>query len=81
MMKLLMYHTDYSNEDRSVMKSVVDNLAWTYIESDIDPWFAEEKQNMRFGLALDGINPFRHNNTQHVMWPILNSCTIYHHTW
>jgi hypothetical protein len=64
--KLLQYHSDHLNLERDeVKKSVVDNLAWRHIDEKIDPSFAQEKKNLRFGLALDGVNPFRHNNTQH----------------
>jgi hypothetical protein len=66
-----MYHLDHPNTDRSVMKSVANSPAWAHVESDVDPFFGVEKRNMRFGLALDGINPFCHNNTQHSTWPIL----------
>jgi hypothetical protein len=69
--KLLMCHPENPNSDPSVMKSVADNPAWAHIESDIDPSFGEEKRNMRFGLALDGISPFCHNNTQHSTWSII----------
>jgi hypothetical protein len=53
------------------MRSVADSPAWQYVDEEIDPFFAHEKRNLRFGLALDGVNPFRHNNTQHSTWPIL----------
>jgi hypothetical protein len=53
------------------MKSVADSPAWRHVEEAIDPSFGTEKRNLRFGLALDGVNPFRHNNTQHSTWLIL----------
>jgi hypothetical protein len=69
---LLRWHTDFSNfEKNTVMRSVADSPAWDHIDSHVDPTFKLEPRNMRFGLALDGINPFRHNNTQHSTWPIL----------
>jgi hypothetical protein len=69
--KLLKYHTDNPNRKRTVMKSVADSLAWEHDETHVDPSFLLESGNMRFGLALDGINPFCHNNTRHSTWPVL----------
>jgi hypothetical protein len=63
--KLLWFHTDFPNEDRDIMKSVLDSPAWEFIDSNIDSSFALESRNMRYGLALDGVNTFKHNNTQH----------------
>jgi hypothetical protein len=69
--ELLMYHTDFPNTNSTIMKSVADSSAWAHMESDVDPTFDEEKWKMRFSLALDGINPFHHNNSQHSTWRIL----------
>jgi hypothetical protein len=69
---LLRWHSDNPNEEKStVMKSVVDSPAWAHVDSHVDPSFKLDPRNMRFGLALDGVNPFKHNNTQHSTWPIL----------
>jgi hypothetical protein len=53
------------------MKSVADSPAWDHVDTHVDPSFRLDPRNMRFGLALDGVNPFKHNNTQHSTWPIL----------
>jgi hypothetical protein len=69
---LLRWHTDFPNEEKStVMKSVADSPAWDHVDTHVDPTFKLDPRNMRFGLALDGVNPFKHNNTQHSTWPIL----------
>jgi hypothetical protein len=69
---LLRWHSDFPNEEKNVvMKSVADSPAWEQVDSHIDPSFPEDSRNLRFGLALDGVNPFKHNNTQHSTWPIL----------
>jgi hypothetical protein len=61
---LLHWHTDFPNLKKdTVIKSIVDSPAWDHIDSHVDPIFKDDPQNMRFGLALDGVNPFRHNNT------------------
>jgi hypothetical protein len=53
------------------MKSVVDSPAWKHIDSDVDITFGREARNLRFGMALDGVNPFPHTNTTHSTWPVL----------
>jgi hypothetical protein len=69
---LLRWHTDNPNLEKStVMKNVADSPAWDHVDSHVDPSFSLDPRNMRFGLALDGMNPFKHNNTQHSTWPIL----------
>jgi hypothetical protein len=69
---LLRWHTNFQNLEKNiVMRSIADSPTWDHIDSHVDPSFKDEPRNMRFGLALDGINPFRHNNTQHSTWPIL----------
>jgi hypothetical protein len=69
---LLRWHMDFPNPDRdTVMKSIADSLAWQHVDSHVDPLFKLDPRNMRFGLALDGMNSFRHNNTQHSTWPIM----------
>jgi hypothetical protein len=69
--KLLRFHTDFPNADRDVMKSLADSPAWEFVNTHVDPSFALETRNLRFGFALDGVNPFKHNNTQHSTWPVL----------
>ena len=70
--KLLRYHQDNPNTDDTVMKSVVDSPAWKHVTSEnVDPTFAHEARNLRFGLSLDGVNPFPHSNTTHSTWPVL----------
>jgi hypothetical protein len=69
--KLLKYHSEYPNPDKEVIKSIVDSLAWEHVDSNIDPSFSLDQRNLRFGLALDGVNPFKHNSTQYSTWPVL----------
>jgi hypothetical protein len=61
--KLMRFHLDFPNPDVGVMRSVADSPAWEYVNSHVDPSFATEGRNIRFGLALDGVNPFKHNST------------------
>jgi len=68
---LLRFHSDHPNMEPGVMKSVVDSPAWKHVDTNIDPSFGEEVRNLRFGLSLDGVNPFAHNTTSHSTWPVL----------
>jgi hypothetical protein len=56
--KLLKYHTDFPNRDMTVMKTVAHSPAWEHVGTVVDPSFVLENRNVRFGLALDGVNPF-----------------------
>jgi hypothetical protein len=69
--KLLRWHHDFPNNDEEVMKSVVDSPAWRHVDTNIDPTFSRDPRNLRFSLALDRVNPFKHNSTQHSTWPVL----------
>jgi hypothetical protein len=54
------------------MKTVADSPAWKHVTSEhMDPSFGNEPRNVRFGLSLDGVNPFPHTNSTHSTWPIL----------
>jgi hypothetical protein len=66
-----MFHHNFLNTNKTIMNCVVDSLTWEYVESEVDPSFVLEKRNMHFGLALDGVNLFHHNNTQYLIWPVL----------
>jgi hypothetical protein len=50
---------------------VVDSPAWKHIDKNIDESFGQEPQHLRFGMALDGVNPFLHTNSTHSTWPVL----------
>jgi hypothetical protein len=62
------YHGNHSDAD--VMRSVVDSPAWVHIDEKF-PDFAANPENLRFGLSLDGVNPFKQGSTAHSTWPIL----------
>jgi hypothetical protein len=58
--------------DDGVMRSVVDSPAWKHVNNDIVfNNFGADSRNLRLALALDGVNPFKLNNTNWSTWPIL----------
>jgi hypothetical protein len=50
---------------------VADSPTWKYIDSNFDVSFGQRTQNLRLGMALDGINPFHHTNNTHSTWLVL----------
>ena len=68
---MLTGYTKHVSTD-GVMRSVVDSLAWKHIDNDVAfDNFGAEPRNMRLALALDGVNPFKLNNTNWSTWPML----------
>jgi hypothetical protein len=69
--RLLTGHTKHVSSD-DVMRSVVDSPAWKHINNDVAFGnFGCDDRNMRLALALDGVNPFKLNNTNWSTWPVL----------
>jgi hypothetical protein len=52
------------------MRLVVDSPAWMHIDDKFLE-FAAKPKNLRFGLSLDGVNPFKQGSTTDSTWPIL----------
>ena len=64
-------HTKHVSDD-GIIRSVVDNPAWKYINTDTAfDIFGRDDRNMRLALALDGVNPFKLSNTNWSTWPVL----------
>lgn len=49
---------------------MIDSPAWDHVNTKW-PLFANEPRNVRFGLAIDGVNPFGRMSTKHSTWPVL----------
>jgi len=66
--KLMKWHHDNISMDGYV-KHVVDSKAWAHINST---WleFAKELDNLRPGLALNGVNQFGNQSSTWSTWPI-----------
>ena len=67
--ELQKWHVGGKSKDK-VMRSVVDSKAWDHVNNKW-PWFAKEERNVRLGLALDGVNPFRNQSLSHSTWPVV----------
>jgi hypothetical protein len=69
--RLLTGHTKHVSKD-DIMRSVVDSPAWQHVNTDVAFGnFGCDDRNMRLALALDGVNPFKLNNTNWSTWPVL----------
>jgi hypothetical protein len=53
------------------MKSPIDSIVWKHVDTVVNETFASNVRNLRFGLSLDGINPFPQSNTTHSTWLVL----------
>jgi len=67
--ELMKWHIGGKSKDK-VMRSVVDSKAWDHVNNRW-PEFAKEDRNVRLGLALDGVNPFRNQSLSHSTWPVV----------
>lgn len=63
------WHSKNASPDH-VMRYVHDSPAWKHVDNT---WasFGEEARNVRLGLAMDGVNPYKLMRSKHSTWPIL----------
>jgi hypothetical protein len=67
-------HLTWHHENKStdgLVRHVADSKAWKHVDENVDPTFAAEPRNIRFGFALDGVNPFSNGGTTWSTWPLL----------
>jgi hypothetical protein len=69
--ELLKSHRQHASTEEGVMRSPIDSPAWKHVDNEVDVSFGEEVKNLRFGMSLDGINPFPQTNSTHSTWPVL----------
>ncbi len=67
--KLMTWHSENISTD-GVMRYVHDSPAWKHVDSTF-PDFAEDSRNVRLGLAMEGVNPYKLMRSKHSTWPIL----------
>ncbi len=63
LVELMSWHDANRSQDGMVC-SVCDSKAWTHVDN-IWPNLVVEKQNIKLGLALDGVNPYVDLSTNH----------------
>jgi hypothetical protein len=67
--QLMDWHVKNRSTD-DVMRVPSDSPAWKHIE-DQWPEFKNEPRNLRFGLAMDGVNPFSVQASTWSTWPVV----------
>ncbi|KAL6213937.1 hypothetical protein ACLB2K_013376 [Fragaria x ananassa] len=61
--ELLTWHYTHHSQD-GMMRHPVDSIQWRTVDQKW-PSFASEPQNLRFGLATDGFNPYKNLSSTH----------------
>ncbi|XP_071700146.1 uncharacterized protein [Rutidosis leptorrhynchoides] len=67
--KLLRWHVEERKKDGKI-RHVADSSQWRTIDN-VYTEFGQEIRNIRFGLSLDGFNPFRNMSSRHSTWPVI----------
>jgi hypothetical protein len=62
--------SEEAKSPQHIMRYTHDSPAWKHVDRNW-PQFAEEPRNIRFGLAMDGINPYKLMKTKYSVWPVL----------
>jgi hypothetical protein len=65
----MMNWTAINKSTNGKMKHIGDSPHWKWIDEQW-PEFAMEKQNVRVGLSLNGMNPFEYKNNVYFCWPV-----------
>jgi Transposase family tnp2 len=69
--ELMSWHaSEAAKSPPGVMRYIHDSPAWKKINEDY-PEFASDPRNIRFGLAVDGINPYKLMRAKYSTWPVL----------
>jgi Transposase family tnp2 len=63
------WHAEVRSID-GVMRYHQDSPAWKHI-NETWPDFADEPRNVRMGLAIDGVNPYKQRRKPNSIWPVL----------
>jgi hypothetical protein len=62
-----MFWHDANKSQDGMARSVCDSKVWTHVDNTW-PNVEVEKQNIRLGLAFDGVNPYADLSTNHSTW-------------
>jgi len=65
----MQWHASRSTNE-GILRHLRDSEAWKNFDL-MNPQFASNARNVRFGLAADGFNPFGDLSTSHSTWPIV----------
>jgi hypothetical protein len=69
MARLMRWHEEYKSEDH-IMRGPADSPAWKCANRKWT-FLKDEPRHVRFGMAMDGINPHGNNSSSYSTWPIV----------
>ena len=66
--KLMRWHKEERKHD-NMLRHPADGSQWRKVDRTF-PTFANDVRNIRFGLSMDGMNPFGEQSSAHSTWPV-----------
>ena len=68
--ELMVWHSKNRSTD-GMVRHPCDSKAWNHVHENVDPTFGEEPRNVHMGLATDGVNPFKLQQSTWSTWPVM----------
>jgi hypothetical protein len=66
--KLMRWHKEMRKQD-NMLRHPADGSQWRKVDRTF-PTFADDARNIRFGLSMNGMNPFSEQSSGHSIWPV-----------
>nr|ABB46823.1 transposon protein, putative, CACTA, En/Spm sub-class [Oryza sativa Japonica Group] len=66
--RMMRWHAEERQQDR-MLRHPADGLQWRNIDRKFKD-FGKDARNIRFGLSMDGMNPFGEMSSGHSTWPV-----------
>jgi hypothetical protein len=67
--ELLLWHVNHKIDGK--IRQPVDGRQWKHFDLAHQEDFSNDPKNIRFGLSMDGMNPFREMRNSHSIWPVI----------
>jgi hypothetical protein len=68
--KLMHWHEDGPNKDE-MLRRPTDVVQWRNMDRKYYNTFSNEPRNLKFGLSMDGMNPFGNMSSKQSTWPVI----------
>jgi hypothetical protein len=75
---LLLWHV--IRQIDGMIRHPVDDRQWKHFDLTCQDDFSNDSRNIRFGLSMNGMNPFREMRNPHSTWPVI-MCIFNHPPW
>jgi hypothetical protein len=66
--KLMRWHKETRKQD-NMLRHPANGSQWRKMDRTL-PTFVDDARNIRFGLSMDGMNPFGEQSSGHSTWPV-----------